>query len=467
MNNRAIYLIVFSIFLLIVGPALFSDGMFMDGLLYATISKNLAHGVGSFWNLHLTKTLLTPFHEHPPLAFGLQSILFRLFGDSLFVERWYSLLTFLITGVVIGFIWIRLVEEKYKPYAWLPLFLWIITPLVGWAAANNMLENTMMLFTSLSVLFFIYGLDYKKFYWFVLNGIMLFLGVLTKGLVALFPLALPFWLVLIKPDYNLRKATMHLGLQMLALIASFGLLFVIQPQSFESLSLYFNKQIVGSIANVSTVDSRFFIIYRWFTEMIPVYIVWILVRFISFKYKLVPINYRWALILLLTGFSGVFPIMVSMKQSGFYMLATFPLFAIGFAFLIGPRVYLLMDNFIFRRQLFLQIFSGVLLVLALIVCGVASQKIGRQEDKIKDVYTLVQTIPQGTTIKVTKAQWGDWALHGYMYRYGEISLATNIKEGNNYFLLRKGEAIQLVKDYQKVPVDLNLYELYQKTERLP
>ena len=61
------YILVSAIILGIVAPNLFSDGMILDGLFYATISKNLANGLGSFWYPHLTNTLMPQFHE--PILF--------------------------------------------------------------------------------------------------------------------------------------------------------------------------------------------------------------------------------------------------------------------------------------------------------------------------------------------------------------------------------------------------------------
>ena len=51
---RIFYLLVVCLFLLVMLPSLLSDGMFMDGLLYAAIAKNLAHGLGTFWSPHLS-----------------------------------------------------------------------------------------------------------------------------------------------------------------------------------------------------------------------------------------------------------------------------------------------------------------------------------------------------------------------------------------------------------------------------
>ena len=151
-NIYPFYLSVFGILLIIISPNMLSDGMFMDGLFYAIISKNLANGVGDFWHLHLTKTLDPVFVVHPPLVFGLQSLFFKVFGDSIYVERIYSLLTYVVTGIIVVRIWKKLIKNNSNQTAWLPLLFWVITPVVFWAVPNN-IENTMMIFTSLSVLF--------------------------------------------------------------------------------------------------------------------------------------------------------------------------------------------------------------------------------------------------------------------------------------------------------------------------
>ena len=59
--------------------------MFMDGVLYATMAKNLANGIGTFWQSHMSEIIFPAFINHPPLAIGLESIFFRILGDSRFV----------------------------------------------------------------------------------------------------------------------------------------------------------------------------------------------------------------------------------------------------------------------------------------------------------------------------------------------------------------------------------------------
>jgi hypothetical protein len=49
-KNLPFYVIVLALFIGVTAKSLFTDGMFMDGLWYAAISRNLAEGIGSFWS---------------------------------------------------------------------------------------------------------------------------------------------------------------------------------------------------------------------------------------------------------------------------------------------------------------------------------------------------------------------------------------------------------------------------------
>jgi len=102
------YLFLAGFFFIIICKDVFSNGMFLDGLIYSTVSKNLANGIGTFWNPHFTATCMPNFHEHPPLAFGIQSLFYRFLGESRFIDKVYSLFTLLIAGCIILKIWNKL-----------------------------------------------------------------------------------------------------------------------------------------------------------------------------------------------------------------------------------------------------------------------------------------------------------------------------------------------------------------------
>lgn len=63
----------------------------MDGNIYASLSRNLAFGIGNFWDPSLSEYFGKEFHDHPPLAFGIQALFFKLIGDYFWVEKLYSI----------------------------------------------------------------------------------------------------------------------------------------------------------------------------------------------------------------------------------------------------------------------------------------------------------------------------------------------------------------------------------------
>jgi 4-amino-4-deoxy-L-arabinose transferase-like glycosyltransferase len=456
-----------AIFLGTISPNMLSDGMFMDGLLYAAISNNLAQGMGSFWDLFLTHTLFPHFHEHPPLAFGIQSLFFKIFGNSIYIERIYSFSTFIITGFIITRIWYKVTKPIFHKLAWLPLFFWILVPLVTWSAPNNMLENTMMIFTSLSVLFFIKSIENKRVIHLVIAGVLLSLGVLTKGLVALFPLSLLLWYFAFNTNRNFIRLIVDSVILLISIVLPFVLLFIIYPESYDSLLAYFEKQIVGSISNVKTVDSRFYIIFRLLEELLPIIVIVFIIWLFSTKEKIINYSEKWFLILFLVGLSGVIPIMISMKQSGFYILATFPLFSIAFAILIMQNVNFLVEKININSKGFkyLRYFSYVLILLSVVLNLLQINKIGRDKDKIEDLYAVIQVVPKGATITIQPDLRNDWSLHGYFQRYGNISLDSDTAIFHRYILVKKTNRNIYLSKYKKRTINLNIYDLYENIKK--
>jgi hypothetical protein len=463
-NLYPFYLSVFGIILIIISPSLLSDGMFLDGLLYAVISKNLANGIGDFWHIHLTKTLSPIFFEHPPLAFGLQSLFFKILGDSIFVEKLYSFLTYVVTGIIIVKIWKKLIVNNSNQTAWLPLLLWITIPLVFWAIPNNMLENTMMIFTSLSVLFILKSFENRRFLYLFLAGLSLFGAFLCKGFVGLFTFSFIFWIFIIKRNINFKRFFIDTSVLFFSALLPLIVLYFAVPESIDNILAYINKQVVGSVQNVQTVETRFFILIRLFLELIPMFLLIILLVAFTFKVKFSNSNIKWFWVFLLLGLSGVIPIMISMKQRGFYILATFPLFSIAFALLIVERVDYLMKKINTKGVKFKIYKYASILIFAIGVSLVLynSNKIGRDKDKIEDVHSVGDIVSKNTIIAIEPKIRTDWSLHGYFARYYSISLNHNVSANEKYLLVYKHSDFEIPSQYALIPLELNNYELYEK-----
>jgi 4-amino-4-deoxy-L-arabinose transferase-like glycosyltransferase len=471
-SSSPFYLFVIGIFFIIVSPNLLSEGVFMDGLIYATLANNLSKGIGTFWNPSFSKTFLADFHEHPPLVFGIQSLFFKVFGESRLIEKFYSLICLMLAGYSITKIWKTL---NYK-HSWLPLLFWLLIPLVSWACCNNMLENTMTVFTTLSILFYLKAQQKRHSLYILLSGAMISLGFLCKGFVAFFPWTFPFlfWsLPRTESSITFRCMTLESIAIFLFTIVPIFLLVVVFPEARNSLLKYLDVQVITSLKSSTTVDSRFFILLRLLKELIPAAIICLLFIFVAskqhFTFGLLRKDWKNALLFILFGLTGVLPIMVSMKQSGYYILATFPFFAIGLSILIYPIVAFLMVTINYKSKKFL-IFKWVgatvfFVGMALILLNV--KHFGRDKNKLHDVYLIMAKLPKRSIINIEKEMNQDWSLRGYFERYKNISLDASNEYKRDYLLVQyHSPEDTLRKDYQLVPLATTDYKLFKKTVRV-
>jgi 4-amino-4-deoxy-L-arabinose transferase-like glycosyltransferase len=334
-KNLPFYAFIIAFFIIMIGPYLLSHGMFMDGIMYATISNNLANGIGTMSDLAFTDTSLSHFREHPPLAFWIQSLCYKLFGNSFIIEKVYSALTYVITGIIIRKIWIRVSDDK--SLAWLPLLFWISIPIITQAARNNLLENTMMIFTTSALYFLSKDKLQASVSSLALAGFMIYLGFMTKGFVALFLWSYPFWVYILKYNTSFKQFAKNTIALVGFTCIPFAVISLVYPSSFNYLLDYFNIQVSNSLQNVQTVESRFWIISKLIKELITPSILVILILLLSRGSKVKQVNgsdKKIALIFFLVGLSGVLPIIISLKQSGFYSVPAYAIIAISVALMV-------------------------------------------------------------------------------------------------------------------------------------
>jgi len=437
--------LVLALFIFMCAPVLFTEGMFMDGLIYSTVARNLAEGEGSFWFLKFTDSCMTNFHEHPPLVFGIHSMLYSLLGDNIFIDRFYSFFTFLLSGFLIVLIWNEVTQNKYKEIAWFPLLLWIVMPLVPWAAMNTMLENTMSIFVLAAILFTIKSLRHRRFLYLILSALMLCLAFLSKGFTGLFPLVLPFFLYCFKSDYSAERMTIDSMVIALSVAAFFAILFLVEPQSIHSLEMYLKIQVGNSLQNVVTVDSRFNIVWVLFLKIAIAMTLVLIIFFIGKRKGEKEVS--WLFVFLSLGLSGVLPIMISLKQNDFYILCALPCFALALAFWVAPIVFTWVQK-IKSLKLFLPISLGVFL-LSIFLSFSMKGKYNRDEEIIKDVKKIAQIIPAHTVLEVSKGVYLQWNVQGYFYRYAHISLKLGPNKPLRFYLYDKKETLPGFIDAQK------------------
>jgi len=438
--------------------------MFLDGMIYATISRNMSIGLGSIWKPFYTITW-NDFHEHPPLALWLESLVFRMTGDSIYAERIYSFAMFVFTGGVMTLIWKRVTNSL--TYGWLPLFFWITIPTVSWACSSNMLENTMMVFTSLSVYFYLRKDD--RFYFIALSGLCLFLAFLSKGVFALFILSLPLWMKVLGTEAKWGKAILSGMVLLLLTIVPFFIFALIDQEIIASLKTYMDQQVIRSVKNVQTVDHRWKILEKMFSDLLPALIISVIMVLFGLQKKWIDkksmnSNRAWALTFFFLALSGVLPIMISLKQSSFYIMATFPIFSLAFGLYMLPVIERIFDRVQPGTTAWLKWISIALLIGGTILSIAQSGRIGRDHEEMKDLYTTLDVIPRESVISMSVDLSEEWQIYARYSRYGQVTVTTDQENLQNYYLTGKNSHI-VPQGFTKVPLQTTLYDLYKRASQ--
>lgn len=474
------YLFVLAAFVLGVSPNLLSEGMFMDGLIYSSIAHNLSLGIGSFWHLSFSETVMRDFYGHPPLAIYLQSWIYTLLGNAYWVDKLYSFSLILLQAVFIHLVWKemwRLIHPFAQKSSIWALGFFLLSPLVVWASTNNLLENTLVIFVLFAIwcyLHFQRMFQPQRYIYLVLAGIALALGFLCKSFVGLFVWGLPlaWWLSgcfkynTVKTSHSLidclRETTLLIFFSLLPLLCLYLQFDQIQNYAHH----YWLEQIVGSF-HTQGVLSRWYLPERFMWEALPILIVFVAVLWWNRKDKLgqpsvsaSPERQRVSMLFLLLFVFGTVPLCVSLKQRTFYLLTAWPLFSMGLAVWmpgIKPEKQL--------RKFPLALLS---LVVAIAMCFFFAERPVRQTKLLKDVHVIVRIVPPSSILQISPSMTQEWSLYGYMSRYAQISLEHRYDRRCHFLLINKKNRElrdeSLLKDYEPMSVPLEGYKLYRLKE---
>ena len=426
-NNIPFWLLLIGLFLILVSKSLLTEGMFFDGVTYASISRNMADGQGTFWNPHYTQTLYPEFRQHPPLALGMEALAFKAFGDHWWVEKAYSVLMFLLSGLFIALIWKR--STNNLRWAWLPLLFWLAMPLVSWSATNNLLENTMSVFVLLSVYLMIVGYQRNHKIWLFLSAFTLLLAFLSKGFTGLFPLVFPILYCAFDQKRKWIQGPIDSLILLVSIAVFIGIMFLVCPGSFGYIKDYVRLQVIGGGLYEATASSRFYIVFALLQQLIISLVLALVLVICKTKSKVnsmvfeFPPDKAWFYVFLIMGLVGVLPIMVSVKQRDFYMLAALPFFALACGHITLSMLTLWLPKITPQVRKWMTLGAGCVVLLGLVLNVVHIGKYGRDEALIDEVKQKITEVGDNSIIEISQEEYTQWAKHAYYMRYGKISLS--------------------------------------------
>jgi len=441
---------------------MWSYGMFVDGVTYASIARNMAENHGSFWQPYYTETVYPSFYEHPPLGFWLQSWVYRLCGDSVYVEAWWGFCVGTLILLGLAGIWRCLAPQNYAlAGAWFPIMLFIVTPMTSWAFANNMLENTMTFFILLSVLLCLLSLKnsttFFSFLYGILSGLSIFCSILIKGPVTLFPLAVPLIAMMHDAEKTIKISITAIILLM-TLMVSFGLMLATNTASVHFFKRYVSQQVLASITGKpETSASRFDVLTVVSREsLVPLLVGGTLAATI---YRLrqptiSSIHCRLFLYYLGIALTGSLPILVSMKQRRWYAFPSFPFYAMAIAVIFNDSA-LALERWVYRNKNIgknIIISSFIILCIALSAMFAEKNTPRRDKDFYADFSEQNRPVGEGKVISVYPIQLAtNWTLVANMQRKFRVSLSEHL--GKEYLLTTTDyiDSEYISSHYKRIP----------------
>lgn len=450
---------------------LVQDGMFMDGMQYTAVGKNLAEGLGTFWNPHFSKTIRSSFHEQPPLYFGLLAIFYNLFGTSVYVERLFVFVFYTLSLVYIYKLWKKLfiTNIEIAKHAWLPVLFYSVIPVCFWAYTNHVEEVVMCAFVLMAVYYTYVALflNQKVVFNLILSACFIFLASLTKGVQGLFPICCVVFYWLITKNISLKK-TLGYSLILVGIpTLIYGVLILYNYYAYLSLEEYFCNRFVKTFNNVyATTNNRFEIIFRLFTELLPILSVTVLAKIFTknrIPQKENTTEYKKKLWwLLAVGLSGSLPLAITTEQRGFYLVTALPYFAIAIAAWFAPTFTYLLDK-INTKKIAFRLFSFCIALFFVFSLAYSFLQVGnfkRDKDLLHDIYAIGHIVPKGEIVGTPKKTWDEWDVQAYFVRYFYISLDYT-ENKQHYFIIQKNLPDSLVPSgYKLYPLKNTLLDLY-------
>ena len=426
-------LAVVALLLALTIPRMAQRGMFSDGLVYATIARNMAIGVGSLWAPNYTQTAWLEYYEHPPLGLALEAVAFHALGDHLIVERFYSLLVLALHAVVIAAIWRRLLSA---PLDWLAVLFWLTPSIVSWGAVNNMLENTQALLTTTAVLLMLDATRASTAAATAIGstvaGVAVVAAVLTKGPAGFFPLVAPlvFGWLLLPPAASAadrrRRALAVLTPTLVVLVA--GAMLAAYEPSRHNLTMYVRTQLAPSLLGQRGVSEPLAIVRHLLVGIVGrmaalLGLCWWLARPTRGSPPAASAGRTAAGAFLLLGACAAGPFAFSARLSGHYLLPAVPMFALGFASLAAA--------FVDAR-----VRKTLIVVTLLAVVVLASRRERRDDALIRDLAAIEHAMPRAVLIGACPHPRAalDWGLHTYVQRWYRVSLDARAQPVNGWFL---------------------------------
>jgi 4-amino-4-deoxy-L-arabinose transferase-like glycosyltransferase len=294
----------------------------------------------------------------------------------------------------------------------------------------------MSVFVLFSVYLMIVGYQRNHKIWLFLSAVALLLAFLSKGFTGLFPLVFP----ILYCAFDQKRKWIQGPIDSLILLVSIavfaGIMFLVCPGSFGYIKDYIRLQVIGGGLHEATASSRFYIVFALLQQLMIPYVIAMALVICKARSKVnnkvfeFPPDKAWFYVFLIMGLVGVLPIMVSVKQRDFYMLAALPFFALACGHITLSMLTLWLPKISPKVRRWMTLGASCIVLLGLVLNVVHIGKYGRDEALIEEVKQKITESEGNNVIEISQEEYTQWAKHAYYMRYGKISLSPTEQLNN-------------------------------------
>ena len=261
MSNKSLWYMLCAVLLGFYVLEFVRPGMFYDGVTYAAIAHNLSVGVGNVaqpilfhfpTNVTDTSSFFNHyFYEHPVLMFWIESKLYSILGDGVWVDKLFLVITLLVQSLILSKV-VILLNRKFlnlRLNYLLVLIIWLMSDTTHGVMGVNFCDNFLTTFCLLSFLFSLY-IDISKsvtirIFFYVMSVLCVFLAMLCNGIAAL---AFLFsYLILNFKRGKFRQNLFFAITPVVVFVAIIGLFYYCTPSLIYNFIQYVHVQLLPSL----------------------------------------------------------------------------------------------------------------------------------------------------------------------------------------------------------------------------
>lgn len=464
-------------FAIIITPLL-KQSMFVDGVIYAALAKNLNLGFGTLWHPVLSLSMLNPFYEHPPLAIYFQSLFFKIFGQGFSAERVYMLLMALGQFGLISWYWLKNQTYSLRSLGLL-LLLWLLIP-INWLYINNYLIATLTLFTTMASLILLIRTQLKltRFLQYLVCSIIVLIAFLSDGPVAFFPLAIPLIYRIVYQPASIYTGVLETLFFLAVLVLIFFGFYQMFPEALHNTRQFLHQQVIASVMGTRSHEisgiKHAYILFLYFKSFVLVSLFAVSCIIISAKIDQQPVlnaikqraKEKNVILFLLIALASSLPIAISCRQGIRYLMPSAPFFTLAMMWFCFPSFEKIVLYFAKRPQGFKYKHMMHLFCISLIafisINNLVSYYHSDQLRTIRDVQTIASYCAKNEfcanhAIISINDSGIIWAASFYLARFSTVMTSVTHEPDFPYFLGFKNSLVPA--GYHPVDIPLSIFNL--------